>query len=311
MTVLIRGMHGLGDNLHQRPFVRATSEQDETYLATPWPQLYADLPAVKVLPVNTFLRTQRKNVQRGYKWYSFPDSLNARIIEVHYGSNTMTRGSLHDELERLMPLGGRPYINDAPDFGPSPVRATKPIAVVRPVTVRKEWCSVARNPLPEYIQYASKKLREEGFHVVTIADIEHRVEWIEGNTPEADSEFLHGELPVEQLMALIANAALLVTPVGWSLHAGIAYRTPTICIAGGRGSHCAPWKETDPRQDLTKLKWMMPDRYCMCDIQDHNCDKRIHHFERKFDRMLGTMPIERPERNDAQLSLLQEHADAT
>ena len=38
------GMHGLGDNIYQRGYVKALAERAGiVWLWTPWPQLYADL----------------------------------------------------------------------------------------------------------------------------------------------------------------------------------------------------------------------------------------------------------------------------
>mgnify|MGYP001297455383 FL=1 len=43
---LIAGLHGLGDNLMQRPFVRAMAKRVPLlFVQTPWPELYADLDA--------------------------------------------------------------------------------------------------------------------------------------------------------------------------------------------------------------------------------------------------------------------------
>lgn len=292
MTVIINGPHGLGDNISQRPFVRAFAEREDVYLRTPWPQLYRDLSGVKCLPAKSRLRTQAKNEARGYTWHEPP--AGAKEVSVHYGSRTMLRGSLHDEIERLLPLHGRPYVNDLPDFGPSPVATDRPIAVVRPVTVRSEWSAVARNCRPEYIGEAAGRLRAAGYHVVTVADVEGNAERLLGAAPPADTAFLRGELMVEQLMALIAHAAIVVTPFGFMVHAAIAYRRPMIVVAGGRGQHCAPWKETDPRQDLTRVRFMIPDVYCMCDKPDHDCPKTISEFEHRFARTLDSLRLPAP-----------------
>lgn len=63
--LFIRGMYGLGDNIMQRPFVRAAAEREgQVFLQTPWPELYADLPKVKPVRSMTRLRTQQKNERR-------------------------------------------------------------------------------------------------------------------------------------------------------------------------------------------------------------------------------------------------------
>lgn len=293
MTLLIHGMNGLGDNLHQRPFVRAAAEREDVYLATPWPQLYRDLPMVKCVPSQTKLRTQAKNVARSEYQYQAPRGV--RELKLSYGSRTMLSGSLHDALESLLPLGaGQAYVHDAPRFGPSPIESDAPYAVVRPVTVRQEWSAAARNCEPSYIGQAAQALQAAGYRVVSVADLEPGKEWLLGQAPPADVRFHAGELEIERLMALIENAAVVVSPVGFAVHAAVAYRTPVICIAGGRGGHCAPWKETDARQDLRNLRWMMPDRYCMCDVQNHACSKTITDFATRFRRVLSSLiPKER------------------
>ncbi|MBS0244527.1 MAG: hypothetical protein JSS20_20335, partial [Proteobacteria bacterium] len=103
MTLVIRGMNGLGDNLHQRPFVRAAAAREPVYLSTPWPQLVADLPNVKPVRSGTTLRTQQKNERRGFVGWHTPPT-GAKTIQLGYGSATMAVGSLHDALEKLLPL---------------------------------------------------------------------------------------------------------------------------------------------------------------------------------------------------------------
>jgi hypothetical protein len=289
MSILIRGMSGLGDNLHQRPFVRAAAEREDLYLATPWPQLYRDLPSVKCVPSVTTLRTQAKNQAR-IRASGMRVPAGTPELRLHYGSETMRTGSLHDTLEQLLPLNGAPYVFDAPDFGRSPVTSIAPVAVIRPVTIRREWSAAARNCEPEYIAQSARILANRGYHVVSVADLKEGEEWILGDEPYADQRFHAGELKLEQLMSLIANAALVVTPVGFALHASIAYRTPVVCIAGGRGGHCAPWKENDPRQDQSAVRWLMPDQYCMCDEPAHSCRKTITDFARRFARAVDTLP---------------------
>jgi ADP-heptose:LPS heptosyltransferase len=288
MTLCVHGMHGLGDQLHQRPFIRAAASRETVYLQTPWPQLYRDLPNVYPVKAGSRLRTQAKNEARPFKgWHTFPTG-PSRAVRMGYGSATMTKGSLHDALEKLLPLGGQPYIYDAPLFQDA-LRVDKPIAVVRPVTVRKEWSSVARNPLPAYLSVAADALIDAGYHIVTVADIEDGKEWFVDSPPWAHAAFHRGELEIERLFGLIRQASIVVTPVGWCLHAAIAYRRPVIAIAGGRGGHCAPWKETDHRQDLTRVRWMMPDRYCMCDQPAHDCPKEITDFRPRFERALASL----------------------
>src|SRR4029077_13669596 len=75
--IVFDGMHGLGDNVHQRALVRrvlATSDTD-VWLHTPWPCLYHDLVGERFAvapPARTTLRTPRKNFLRERESYTHP-----------------------------------------------------------------------------------------------------------------------------------------------------------------------------------------------------------------------------------------------
>lgn len=51
------------------------------------------------------------------------------------------------------------------------MQVDKPVAVIRPATVRKEWANPARNPDPKYLADAARELRKH-FYVVSLADLE-------------------------------------------------------------------------------------------------------------------------------------------
>ena len=298
MTIYIRGMHGLGDNIMQRPFIRASIAREDTYLGTPWPQLYQDLPKVMVVDPRTTLRTQRKNAARFGAWHNVP--FDTHEITVAYGAPGLLRGSIFDDLDRQIPLNKHPFIYDAPSFGASPVKSDKPIAVIRPPTLRAEWNADSRNCPPEYIDAAAQELSRRGYHVVSVADTDGVYETlVNGVKPFAHEHFIHGELRLEKLLALVEHAAVVVAPVGWPLPVCIAYKTPVLIIAGGRGQHNAPWSVTDPRQDLSRVQWLMPDRYCMCDQPDHPCAKTITNLPRKLARALDVLSATPEKRSPA------------
>jgi hypothetical protein len=87
--------------------------------------------------------------------------------------------------------------------------------------------------------------------------------------------FIHGELPVCELLALVRDADLVVGGVGWIVPAGIALKTKTFVLLGGHGGHNAPAKITDPRLDLRYLGFAIPEAFCQCTSMMHNCDKTI------------------------------------
>ena len=58
----IVGMHGLGDCLHQRAIIRQLRKRySKIYLETSWPQIYHDMPDIRLVNRGTSLRTQTKN----------------------------------------------------------------------------------------------------------------------------------------------------------------------------------------------------------------------------------------------------------
>src|SRR5665213_4396642 len=129
-------MLGLGDNILQRAFVRAAAAQYEAvYLETPWPELYCDLP-VRFCKRSNNLRTQAKNVARYSDWVATPAD-----IKTVYLSYQNTTGSFQSAMEATLPLGDTPYKFDLPSYGQPPIHLPldRPLALVRPVTVRREW----------------------------------------------------------------------------------------------------------------------------------------------------------------------------
>lgn len=277
--VLINGMFGLGDNIYQRAFVKAFGRP--VYISTPWPEIYRGIPEVHFIKPDTNLRTQKKNIERqpaGF-WIK-PRPMPSRRIR--YGASELAKGSIIAAMQRRFRI--EPEEFDLPQFmGPE---ISGQYAVVRPVTVRREWRNEARNPLPEYVIKAAEILRDRGFIVVSVADLQDGEEWTEG-PPAHDIAYHRGELNVEQLLGLVQGASVVVGGVGWIVPACIASGVPLVTILGGQGGHNAPEKTTDPdRMDLSKTRWIYPDNYCRCAKMLHQCDKTITGFADKFQEAL-------------------------
>jgi hypothetical protein len=254
--------------------VRAAAAQYDVWLDTPWPELYEDLD-IKFVRGNRKLRTQQKNMARqlAHRW-SRP--LPMREVKVSYGRE-LGAMSLINALERQwapLRVVFDSELFDLPDMGPSPVTSDRPIAVVRPVTERTEWHNVARGPRPEYLSALAAQLMATHTVVVT-ADLEPGQEWLVGAMPPAHRYFVLGELSVRELLALVRDADVVVGGVGWIVPAGLALRTRTFVVLGGHGGHNAPEKITDPRLDLSRIGFAMPEAFCRCTSMLHNCDKTI------------------------------------
>jgi len=249
--------------------------QHEVWLDTPWPEIYEDLD-IKFVRGKRRLRTQMKNVefQPESRWSKPPPM--REIKRVSYGADLNTRPLIQCLEQRWSALKVKfdPALFDLPDMGPSPVRSDRPIAVIRPVTVRTEWLNTARAPRPEYIVALADELMAT-HTVVAVADLDPNHEWLVGNRPPAHHHFLFGELKVRELLALVRDADIVIGGVGWIVPAGLALKTKIFVVLGGHGGHNAPEQITDPRLDLSRIGFAMPERFCRCTRMLHECNKTI------------------------------------
>lgn len=268
-------MLGLGDSIYQRAFMR---HLPGSHIVTTWPELYEDL-GVKCIKAETRLRTQAKSAESsGYQWHKMP-SLR-REVHVRYGVKDLEQGSIVSAMRRQFCVSNPVF--DLPDFGPSPIEIDKPVAIVRPVTARREWLNTARNPRPIYIAQAADELRRRGYFVVSLADLQDGEEWLVGDPPGADLVLHKGELSITQTLAAIQHAEVVAAGVGWVVPACISARTPLYCVLGGQLGHNSPDHITDPAMDLSSVGWAWPEGPCGCTSKTHDCNKVINDFDAKF-----------------------------
>lgn len=278
--VLVRGMWGLGDNIYQRAIVRTLCADHDVFLETPWPEIYEDLP-IKFVRGNRLLRTQTKNISRQppSRWTAAP--IRARQIHIGYDSAALKQGSILAAMERSAGIRADPLIFDLPPCGSSPVASQRPIALVRPVTVRSEWRNDARNPLPEYVAWIAKQLRST-HHVVLVADVAEGQEWTKPPLPPHDTAYLRGELDITRLLALASAADVLVGGVGWIVPAAAALKRRAFIVLGGHGGHNSPERIIDQRMEADRIGFAMPNRFCRCTDMRHRCNKTISDLARQF-----------------------------
>jgi ADP-heptose:LPS heptosyltransferase len=284
-AIVIEGMHGLGDNVQQRALVRLLlADGHSLWLRTPWPCLYHDLTGdrLTLLARRTILRTQRKNAHRERERYSAAEPpTTARAIRIWYDYETIRRtGSfLGGMLELTLGRGteGADIRLPVPEAWRAKAAALvppqqKPILVLRPLVTRTEWVGCeARNPDPFAYAALYDRIRA-AFHVVSIADLMHDVEWLAGPPMPADQTFHQGELDIEAVAGLMARAALVFCSPGFAIHLAQAIGTPVIGIFGGHessrfyeiGGRFAPTLGIDPAQP------------CECFSKRHRCNKDIN-----------------------------------
>lgn len=251
----IRGMHGMGDNLHQRAVMRILRETHNITLETSWASLYHDfLDAgdfrVVNRPVN--LRTQQKNAQRPSEQALFspapPHHHVTSAIRLSYARSTvdvLPSQTITEALFRQAGIGERfaeadfrlpirpEWLAEAERIMASWPANGKPVAIYRPLLMRPEWAgSGIRNAnINDYYALASS-LREK-FFIVSVADLEPTKEWIVGPQFPADMAYHRGEFAFETLAAIFHRADLILTSGGFAAMLGPAVETPTISVLGG------------------------------------------------------------------------------
>lgn len=285
--ILLRGMHGLGDNIHQRAVVRQLLNQGyEIALETPWPQVYWDLPIHLYLPEKS-LRTQQKNIEAVASEEPVPVLTPQVLAQFHpstvkkiwyTSANVKSTGSILGAMFKEL---GIPFNNDfsyraLPKWKKTVAKKlnnyqNKPIMVYRPLVARAEWVGCDnRNPDAKAYTELVESIRKY-FYVVSIADLVPNVEWITGGDIPADKKFHEGELSFEDIAGLFDMASLVFCSPGFSLVLGQSLGVPTVCVFGGRENGSV----YEPGKKLASSLMVDPINSCTCFDHTHNCDKRI------------------------------------
>lgn len=279
-------MQGIGDNLYTRPFVRLLVEDGhDVYVHSVLPELYADLP-VKLLNLgDSNYRTQKKALATTTVTYSDGPEAFDRVIGVFYGIREMKAYNIINNMEKTFGyrIGLTNYKMDLPANLPAHGLALPgKMAIVRPVTHRKEWLNTSRSPKPNYVGWCARMLRDAGYYVISIADTDGENEWIDGEEPIVDLKLNRGELGLYRTLSLFRDAEVVVTGSGMAVPAAIAAGANLFTIFGGRGAFDNPHKIFDLRMDMRKIYWALPDNFCRCYAMEHDCDKKISSLDDKF-----------------------------
>jgi hypothetical protein len=290
MKILVKCMQGIGDSIYARPFIKMLVEDGhEVFLKTVLPFMYGDLN-VKFVKVEATLRSQKKSLAGStYEMLAEPDV--DKIIDFFYSAQDMKAYGIISHLEKVfgyevgstMPIFDLPHL---PAHGID-VPKLKKLAIVRPVTHRKEWLCSSRSPNANYVAWCAKILKDMGYYVISIADCEAGQEWIEEDgDPIADQKFHKGELGLERTLSLIQAADIVVGGSGFIVPATISAGTNLFIIFGGRGGYDNPHKILDLRMDLKKIGWALPNNFCRCKAMEHDCNKEIKDLDSQFFRFM-------------------------
>lgn len=298
--LLVHGMHGLGDNLHQRALLRQLMMTYEVWLETSWVSVYHDLIAegLHVVQSPTRLRTQNKNQRREAALFERAPGGIEESIFIRYTREDPERTRSNTVLEAMMVRTGRgldytiaDYRLPIADGWRAPLipgrgwQDDKPLLIYRPLTVRPEWPgSGLRNADPAAYAELFASIRDAYF-VVSIADLEPGKEWIIGPQLKADHTLHAGELPFEGLAALISTADLVWTSGGFATILAPAVGTPVVSVLGGyepaswlsAGAKFAPYLGIEPVNPCS-CGSSMCHRRCTKALDVPLAKQRLHEF---------------------------------
>lgn len=276
----IKGQFGFGDAIYSRPFVKkALTVYGDVFLETCWPEVFSDLNLNFVRPQTT-LRTQARNVEKQTGVYVEAPN-DAQSIQLRYRPNDIARYGLMGSLRASAPwMAAYDKLHlDLPTYHMDISGRRKPVAIIRPVTVRKEWNASARNCDPTYIQHTIHELNDRGFETILLHDVDGENETFVGDKPVG----AHGEMigpPTEALISNCQHADLLVGPVGWIVPFGYASKVPTLVVHGGMASRNAPVYLSPDFHPHNYVVHITPDKYSSSERGEP--DKTISNFERKL-----------------------------
>lgn len=279
--IMVEGMHGLGDNLHQRAIVRELMRDREVWLETPWPQVYHDLVGDRLHLVSkgSTLRTQAKNAAKHAGAFERSRAPIDNTLRIHYPpASVREHGSVLAGMCATVGLPVGDFRLPVPKAWHAKAEAwlarwkpTRPLMLYRPLNERVEW-SGCRNRNPDYDAYAAlyEAIAPE-FFVVSVADFVPGKEWQVGKRVRADVECHAGELDFETLAALTMRAAMVFASPGFLCVLAQAVSTPLVNVVGGYedGTSFAAGARYAPYLPIQPIK------PCPCFSHTHACDKRI------------------------------------
>lgn len=280
--LIVQGMHGLGDNIHQRGIIKHLMQSRRVWLETPWPAIYWDIAGdrLKLINKGSTLRTQAKNARREAERFTRErPPVWAKKQRIWYPPELVRRhGSVYAAMcaaasvpvtDFSLPI--HPAWQIAADDLIERWQPSKPILIYRPLIERSEWSGCpARNPDHEAYAELIESIRER-FFVVSVADLQPQAEWLVGKRINADVELHAGELDIETLAALTQRAAMVFSSPGFAVVLAQSIGTPVCCIFGGYEN------ASSFRNGVTKSRYLgiEPIKSCQCFSHHHACDKSI------------------------------------
>lgn len=311
------GCLGFGDNFYQRPVIRHLLQKYRTvYLRTALPEAYWDMPPNLrfINPGQMNLRTQQRQIAQypssffstppptalRIDWSCFPPFFNrdaqGRLYQwgVEYdltNAEHIRQRARMTDYDFSFPL--RPeWLTAAKELISTFTLRDRPLCIIRPPTVRREWCAPARNPKPEYFQLLLDHYRGKYFFV-SIADLLKNEEWMSGELHGLQAQFHSGEIPLTTIFGMMKLADMTLCYPGFFMLVAIAVGAKCFTIFGGMQK---PEVIFDPLMGLPSrnFSYIAPSPFCNCLVMGHNCNKELapHKVINKFEALRTFQPLE-------------------
>jgi hypothetical protein len=284
-TLVIRGMYGMGDCLHQRaPLRELLDAGHRVVLDTFYWSMYHDLverglqlrliggimPRIRDAKQATLLRDRIVAGPQTRMRLSYSGETVLRhgsILAAQYASIGM-RMPKRPDFSLPVPDAWREGALAALDLDRV---GSKPLMVYRPSTLNNVWLSRARAPDPQAYKTLYEAIRDS-FYVVAVANLGDKGEHIDGPVMPCDLDLTHGELAFESLAGMFSLARLAFTCPGFSPVLAQAVGTPVVITYGGNES----FKTTNSvGAHLAPTLALEPIRPCACHKKEHDCDKSM------------------------------------
>lgn len=261
--MILRGMYGVGDNIHQRAVVRTLMDRGvSVVLETFYRAMYDDL-VQRGLRLKLLAGIPPRIREREPLKTDITLPRNHASMKITYNASEIHRcGSILAAQYACVGL----RMPERPNFS-LPVRrewrqcarervgaVSKPLLVYRPIVLNNVWKAEARAPDPDSYATIFRSIRDR-YHVVSIANLGDAGESIVGDVQDADTSFNHGELDFETMVGLFAEAELTFACPGMAPVLSQAVGTRTVVVYGANechrttsvvGDHLAPTLAIEP-----------------------------------------------------------------
>lgn len=266
----IKTYAGIGDNLYQRPFIKALSIKYDIFLDTPLPEIYHDLD-VTFVNEKPKIYPRIEEISFLHYWNGFESGIN---IFDYFGQRCGYPLHNIETLDNSLPI--------KEEWGFA-FRTPKPLCLVRPPTLRKSFINPARNPDIKYFQHLINRHKED-YYFVSIGNLSENETLAGAELTGIDKEFMHGELSIGQVFYLMNISKLVICSPSFFVPAALALGCKCFCIFGG---YVKPELLISPKINTTNFFYAAPEPFCNCRDAMHECNKEINLdiLDQKFDRI--------------------------